>query len=49
MTLGEREKRILYLVAANGDGGSRTIEGERKQKWPWGVVKAINRVLKGEE
>lgn len=34
MALGEREKRLLYLVAANGDGGGGTIEGDKKQKKP---------------
>lgn len=35
MTLDEREKRLLYLVAANGDGGGGgTIEGEKRQKKP---------------
>jgi len=35
MALGEKEKRLLYLVAANGDGGgAETIEGEKKQKNP---------------
>jgi len=32
--LGE-ERRLLYLVAAKGDGGRPgTIEGEKKQKKP---------------
>lgn len=34
MALGEREKRLLYLVAANRDGGGGTIEGEKQQKKP---------------